>query len=206
MEVATGETDPHAGAETWKRETKSLGQVATPQPVAELMARWVMSAKPTTVLDPAAGIGSLLHECCRLNHDAQLVGVECDDETWRQAKCAAPRGTKLILADYLLSNGGQFDGIIANPPYVKAQRLDYSEGNWRYFEERFGTSLDRLTNLYALFLLKIWEDLAPHGRAAVLLPAEFLNANFGEEIKERLLIAMRPPGLAIFTPTLNLFT
>ena len=205
VETAVGETDPHADAAAWKRETKSLGQVPTPQPVARLMARWVMSAKPVVVLDPAAGLGSLLHECHRIHERTSLVGVERDEATLLQAKSTAPRGTKLVLADYLLSDAGQFQGIIANPPYVKAHRLDYPEGTWRTFEERFGTPLDRLTNLYALFLLKIWEDLAPRGRAAVIIPAEFLNANFGEEIKERLLGAMRPPGIVVFNPALNLF-
>ena len=153
-----------------------------------MMARWVMSVKPTTVLDPAAGLGSLLHECHRFDPHAKFIGVERDQETLRQAKSAAPQGTKLVLADYLLSDAGQFQGIIANPPYVKAHRLDYSKDIWRGFEERFGTPLDRLTNLYALFLLKIWEDLACRGRAAVLLPAEFLNANFGEEIQGAFLL------------------
>ncbi len=88
---------------------------------------------------------------------------------------------------------------------MKAHRLDYTEKDWCYFEERLGTPLDRLTNLYALFLLKIWEDLAPHGRAAVILPAEFLNANFGEEIKERLVRAIRPAALVVFAPSVNLF-
>lgn len=205
VETAVGETDPHADAGAWKRETKSLGQVPTPRPVAQLMARWVMSLKPAAVLDPAAGLGSLLHECHRLDPHAKFVGVERDQETLLQAKSAAPHGAKLILADYLLSDTGQFQGIIANPPYVKAHRLDYPEGTWRTFEERLGTPLDRLTNLYALFLLKIWEDLAPHGRAAVILPAEFLNANFGEEIKERLVQAIRPPDIVVFNPALNLF-
>lgn len=169
------------------------------------MARWVMSAKPRTVLDPAAGLGGLLAACRKLNRHAALVGVERDTETLQRAKATAPRGTKLILADYLKSDAGLFDGIIANPPYVKSHRLDYSENDWRYFEERLGTPLDRLTNLYALFLLKIWEDLAPRGRAAVILPAEFLNANFGEEIKERLVRVMRPPALVVFAPSVNLF-
>lgn len=205
VETATGTEDPHTDAANWKRETRSLGQVPTPPQVAKLMARWVMSANPSAVLDPAAGIGSLLQECHRLNQLTKLVGVERDHETLRQAKSAAPKGTKLILADYLLSDAGQFPGIIANPPYVKAHRIEYSEGTWRTFEERFGTPLDRLTNLYALFLLKIWEDLAPRGRAAVIVPAEFLNANFGLEIKQRLLKALRPPGMVIFNPALNLF-
>src|SRR2546426_8390029 len=164
-----------------------------------------MSAKPKAVLDPAAGLGGLLAACRQFNRRVELVGVERDAETLQRAKATSPRGTKLILADYLKSDAGLFDGIIANPPYVKAHRLDYSEKDWRYFEERLGTPLDRLTNLYALFLLKIWEDLAPHGRAAVILPAEFLNANFGEEIKERLLKAIRPAAVAVFAPSLNVF-
>lgn len=206
VEVATGEADSVASVESWQRETKQLGQVSTPKPVAALMAAWVMSAKPNTVLDPAAGLGGLLVACRQLNGRVQLVGVERDNETLQRAKAIAPRGTKLILADYLKSDAGLFDGIIANPPYVKAHRLDYSENDWRYFEERLGTPLDRLTNLYALFLLKIWEDLAPIGRAAVILPAEFLNANFGEEIKERLLKAIRPVAIAVFAPSLNVFS
>ncbi|MBI2925813.1 MAG: SAM-dependent DNA methyltransferase [Verrucomicrobia bacterium] len=220
VEVATGEADSFASAESWQRTSppaplpigcgegskrKHLGQVATPERIAVLMSKWVMSAKPRTLLDPAAGLGGLLAACRRLDGRVQLVGVERDTETLQRAKTTAPRGTKLVLADYLRSDAGQFDGIIANPPYVKAHRLDYSEKDWRYFEERLGTPLDRLTNLYALFLLKIWEDLAPRGRAAVILPAEFLNANFGEEIKERLVRVIRPAALAVFTPSVNLF-
>jgi adenine-specific DNA-methyltransferase len=205
VEVATGEADSFASAESWQRETKQLGQVATPEPIAALMAKWVMSAKPRTVLDPAAGLGGLLAACRQLDGHVQLVGVERDLETLQRAKASAPCGAKLILADYLKSDTGLFEGIIANPPYVKAHRLDYPEKDWRYFEERLGTSLDRLTNLYALFLLKIWEDLAPSGRAAVILPAEFLNANFGEEIKERLVSAIRPAALVVFAPSVNLF-
>ena len=205
VEVATGEGDLIASVESWHRETKQLGQVATPERIARLMAKWVMSAKPNAVLDPAAGLGGLLAACRHFNQRTELVGAERDTETLQRAKTSAPRGTKLILADYLKSDTGLFDGIIANPPYVKAHRLDYSEEDWLYFEERLGTPLDRLTNLYALFLLKIGEDLAPRGRAAVILPAEFLNANFGEEIKERLLRAIRPVGIAIFAPSLNVF-
>jgi adenine-specific DNA-methyltransferase len=205
VEVATGEADSFASVESWHRETKQLGQVATPEPVAALMAKWVMSANPGTVLDPAAGLGGLLAACRQLDGTVQLVGVERDVGTLQRAKTTAPRGAKLILADYLKSDAGLFDGIIANPPYVKAHRLDYSEEDWCFFEERLGTPLARLTNLYALFLLKIWEDLAPCGRAAVILPAEFLNANFGEEIKQRLVRAIRPTALLVFAPSVNIF-
>jgi adenine-specific DNA-methyltransferase len=194
-----------ATPEDWQRETKTLGQVATPPAVAALMARWVMSASPDAVLDPAAGLGNLLQACAALSSNTTLVGVERDGDTFQKAKRSAPKGTKLILADYLFAEAGQFTGIIANPPYVKSQRLQYSEAEWRYFDERFGIRLDRLTNLYAIFLLKIWDDLAPGGRSAVLLPAEFLNANFGLEIKARLLTEIKPTGFVVFAPELNVF-
>jgi len=205
VEIATGDAGSFISAESWQRNTRQLGQVATPEPIAELMAKWVMSAKPAVVLDPAAGLGALLGACRILQKQTVLIGVERDPATLQRAKTSAPSGTKLILADYLKSDAGQFDGIIANPPYVKAHRLEYTEKDWGYFEERFGTPLDRLTNIYALFLLKIWEDLAPHGRAAVILPAEFLNANFGEEIKERLVRAIRPVAITVFSPSVSIF-
>ena len=75
VEVATGEVDSFASVESWQRETKQLGQVATPEPIARLMAKWVMSAKPGTVLDPAAGLGGLLAACRQFNQRVGLVGA-----------------------------------------------------------------------------------------------------------------------------------
>lgn len=183
---------------------KNSGQVSTPDEIADAMASWVMRPNPKKVLDPSAGFGHLLHACSRVNSSFRAVGIESDQDVFKTALETAPKGTKLVLADYLRNDPGLFDGIIANPPYVKSQRMALSEAEWRYFDELFGTKLGRQTNLYALFLLKIWEDLAPGGRAAVIIPAEFMNANFGVAIKERLQ-AMNPRGLAVFAPDVNLF-
>jgi adenine-specific DNA-methyltransferase len=204
--VATGDSDSFAAVGSWQGETKQLGQVATPERLAALLARWVLSAKPSAVLDPAVGLGGLLKACRNLDSNIPLHGVERDSETFRRARDTAPCGANLVMADYLKAEVGPFDGIIANPPYVKAHRLGYAEGDWLYLEERLGMRFDRLTNLYGLFLIKIWEDLAPGGRAAVLLPAEFLNANFGREIKERLVSVIRPAAIMVFAPSINLFS
>jgi hypothetical protein len=114
VEVATGGADSVASVESWQRTSppaplpircgeggkrRQFGQVSTPEPIATLMAKWVMSANPSTVLDPAAGLGGLLAACRQLNGRVQLVGVERDTGTLQRAKTTAPRGTKLILAD-----------------------------------------------------------------------------------------------------------
>ena len=91
VEVATGEADSFASAGSWQRETKQLGQVATPEPVAALMARWVMAVRPSAVLDPAAGLGGLLAACHQLNREVAMVGVDRDTETLKLAKATAPR-------------------------------------------------------------------------------------------------------------------
>jgi len=208
VEMATGQVDPFTRTEpqrTGRGSAKSLGQVFTPPEIADILARWVVSREPGTILDPAVGLGHLLHQCWLLHASAEYLGVERDPHTFKEAVQCAPPKTKLICGDYLRLDAGWFDGIIANPPYVKAHHLDFGESDWRYFEERFGTHLDRLTNLYGLFLLKIWEDLAPGGRASVIVPAEFLNANFGTEIKERLVRSVRPAGIAVFDPRHNVF-
>src|ERR1051325_1352563 len=75
VEVATGEADLVASVRSWQRETKQLGQVATPEPIARLMAKWVMSAKPRTVLDPAAGLGGWLAACRQINQRVELVDL-----------------------------------------------------------------------------------------------------------------------------------
>jgi adenine-specific DNA-methyltransferase len=185
-------------------DVRNSGQVSTPTEIADAMAGWVMSPNPREVLDPAAGFGHLLHACSRVNPSIRAVGIETDPEVFKTALTTAPKGAKLVLSDYLKNDPGLFGGIIANQPYVKSQRMALTESEWQYFDELFGTKLGRQTNLYALFLLKIWEDLAPRGRAAIILPAEFLNANFGRTIKERLL-SMKPRGLAVFASDVNLF-
>src|SRR6266536_5845707 len=93
VEIATGEADLLTSVEAWRRETKRMGQVATPEPIAALMAKWVMSANPRSVLDPAAGLGGLLVACRELSRDVALVGVERDTETLQRAKATVPRGT-----------------------------------------------------------------------------------------------------------------
>jgi adenine-specific DNA-methyltransferase len=187
------------------QKVRDLGQVATPRIVAVAMASWVMAAKPSRVLDPAMGLGNLLQACRELSSSASLEGVEIDPDILAEAHRTAPAGTRLIGADYLKLKTGPFNGIIANPPYIKASRQGFTSADWEYLDDLLGVSLDRLTNVYALFLLKIWHDLAPKGRAAVLVPAEFFNANYGGPIKRQLLRRIRPAATLVFDPGVTIF-
>ncbi|HRH79506.1 MAG TPA: N-6 DNA methylase [Thiobacillaceae bacterium] len=202
--IATGKSGV-SGLSRAGKQDKALGQVFTPVAVARQMARWVTSMNPRAILDPAAGLGGLLQACHALCPAADLLGIELDKETLDEAKGLAPAGTRLIAGDYLHLACPQADAIIANPPYVKAHHIGLTEQEWRALDSRFGLRLDRLSNLYVPFLLKVWADLRPGGRAAVIFPAEWMNANFGVPFKTYLRDVMNVAGMAVFDPARNVF-
>src|SRR6185312_5183584 len=164
----------HAQArEAWVTDAekgKNLGQVETPAEVAAVMASWLVSRRPAAIMDPAVGPGGLLQACTSAEFRPRLVGVEIDPETISFARHHAPAGTQLIEADYLLLKSEPFPAIIANPPYVKATTYGYSDSDWEAIQAALGLSVDALTNVYALFILKIWQDLAEGGRSAIIVP------------------------------------
>jgi adenine-specific DNA-methyltransferase len=206
--AAVGGLDPFSAEPPRGRsyaKIRELGQVATPRPLAYALASWVTVRTPSEILDPGCGLGNLLHASRALHPTAHLEGIDIDPEMIAQAQLTAPPGTSLFCGDYLRMHVHPRAAIIANPPYVKAARLDYGESDWAALENLLGCSLDRLTNTYALFLLKIWHDLAAQGRAAVLIPREFLNANYGVEIKRQLLRRLRPKAILVLDPALNVF-
>jgi adenine-specific DNA-methyltransferase len=62
-----------------------------------------------------------------------------------------------------------------------------------------------MTNLYGLFLVKIWTLLGERGRAAVITPAEWLNADFGVPLKSYLLEENAFDGIVHFDHAANIF-
>lgn len=114
---------------------------------------------------------------------------------------------KLILkiGDYLDSDNQEcFDGIIANPPYLKFHDYD----NKRYvskINEKFGLSLSHRANLYVLFLIQSLSQLSVGGRLAYIVPAEFLNSDYGKEVKRYLVETGMLRNIVIFNPKLDVF-
>lgn len=79
-----------------------------------------------------------------------------------------------------------YDGIICNPPYFKFH--DYNNKEiLQEIETKLGLKLNGFTNLYPLFFLKSAEQLTPNGRAAYIVPSEFLNSDYGKLVKTHLI-------------------
>ena len=159
------------------------------------MVRWACAEQPRRVLDPALGEGvfvdaieSLIRRHERFaapridvfDIDPRMLATFRDRQRMIEIQC---RRQDFITA----SIRGKYDAIVANPPYVRHHAMDYSGDALQRLDRLCGRRLSRMTNLYGLFLVRIWNLLAPGGRAAVITPAEWLNADFGRALKAHLL-------------------
>ncbi len=156
------------------------------------MARWVCADGPARVLDPALGEGVFVDAVQRAL--GKVNGVRVDafdvDADMVDAFKARPRTiqTNCRVADFITTDiRRKYDAIIANPPYIRHHEMNYIADVLSGFDALCGRRLSRMTNLYGLFLAKIWSLLGPDGRAAVILPAEWMNADFGGPLKAWLL-------------------
>ena len=178
----------------WSQRSR-LGQVFTPYAIAKFMAQWVTGGQfPAAVLDPALGLGIFLRAMLEGNPNARprLVGYEIDEQTIQTARELFTvngyaqvdlRQTNFLSAPW----HEQFDGILCNPPYRKFRGLPDKDSLVAAVKQHTGIALSRAANLYIFFLIKAVWQLAPGGRAAFILPYEFLNADYGAPVKQMML-------------------
>ena len=175
---------------------KKFGQFFTPVSVAEFMTGWVTSNLVCrTILDPAVGLGVFFRVIDRSKpqNDYKFVGYDIDPTILSEAKSLllsnpSYADIELKLEDYLFNGWHhKHDGIVCNPPYFKFQDYKNRAATLKEFQSRLGVNLSGFTNIYTMFLLKSVKQLTANGRAAFLVPFEFLNADYGTIIKRYLL-------------------
>lgn len=168
---------------------KKYAQFFTPEPIAELMSEWLLGNKQLkTVLDPAFGLGIFSRELLRHSDQLAITGYDIDERIMRQAENLFNDypNVRLNRADYIFHDwGNKYDGIICNPPYFKFHDFD-NKPALSEIERKTSFRVNGFTNLYALFILKSLTQLNLNGRAAYIVPSEFLNSDYGKLVKSHL--------------------
>jgi len=172
------------------KHRKKFAQFFTPQPIVELMVNWILGNKNLkTVLEPAFGLGIFSRELLNHKTDISIKGFEVDLKIYQEASLyfQSFNIVNLLLEDYMYNDwGNKYDGIICNPPYFKFHDFD-NKNILKEVENKLNFKFNGFTNLYTLFLLKSVYQLAPGGRAAYIIPSEFLNADYGTLVKDYLI-------------------
>ncbi|MFL0073596.1 Eco57I restriction-modification methylase domain-containing protein, partial [Tenacibaculum maritimum] len=169
---------------------KEFAQFFTPQPIAELMSYWLLGNKSLkTVLEPAFGLGIFSRTLLSKNDKLKIKGFDIDKTILDEAKThfKSQKNVCLNLEDYMFNDWkNKYDGIICNPPYLKFHNYDNKQ-ILQEVENNLKFKFNGFTNLYTLFLLKSIFQLKKDGRAAYIIPSEFLNSDYGKLVKEYLL-------------------
>jgi adenine-specific DNA-methyltransferase len=192
---------------------KKLGQFFTPVPVAEFMAKWI-TANPSchTILDPAIGLGMFFRIILKVKQQNtyKFVGHDTDPTILRIAKSLLTdlgcNNVELKNTDYLFDGWSEkYDGVICNPPYFKFQDYKNRAASLEELQTRLGFKLSGFTNIYTMFMLKSVSQLSENGRAAYLVPFEFLNSDYGTSIKKHLLESGTLRHAILFNPNEHVF-
>jgi adenine-specific DNA-methyltransferase len=187
--------EPHRPEESYRNmvdaaHRRRFGQYFTPPPIAELMVTWIAGCNPKEILDPAVGPGIFVREAIRRLAGARATALDIDPVALEAARQSiqADADVEFIQGDFMTwKPEARFDAILANPPYLKHHNFHYEHDIFTEIGCRSGVRLSRLSNIYVLFIMEICRRLRSGGRAAIIVPGEWVNANYGDALKEYLL-------------------
>lgn len=180
---------------------RKFGQFFTPEPIAQLMIDWLLKSNNVfTLLEPAFGLGIFSRLSLGHKKKIEIKGFEIDPTIFQiaQQNFKTYPNIDLLLEDYLFNDwDNRYDAIVCNPPYFKFH--DYQNKKaLKEITDKLKINLSGFTNIYTLFLLKSIYQLNENGRAAYIIPSEFLNSDYGKYIKEYLLASKMLRHIIIF--------
>ena len=153
------------------------------------MSKWLLGNQALkSVLEPAFGLGIFSRELITQKPDLDVKGFDIDPTIFNDASnyFGSFPNVKLSLGDYMYNDWSKkYDGIICNPPYFKFHDYDNKQ-ILKEVEDKLNFKFNGFTNLYTLFLLKSIYQLKKNGRAAYIIPSEFLNSDYGKLVKQYL--------------------
>lgn len=171
---------------------KKYAQFFTPEIVSDFMAQWVLGGKTGVheILEPAFGLGMFSRSMFRLNQNLRVIGYDIDQTIHSYAAQNfedSGYNVSILNENYLTASWAEkYDGIICNPPYLKFHDYDNST-LIPLVNGKLHTRLNGFTNIHTLFLLKSVFQMKEGGRLAYIIPSEFLNSDYGVEVKRKLI-------------------
>lgn len=182
-------------------ERNRQGQFATPPTLAMEIVRASLQMlspdEPIRFLDPAFGTGSFYSSLLRLLTPDRLTiahGFEIDEHYGRDALSLwESTQLRLSIADFFeldtpKTNEEKSNLLVCNPPYVRHHHfpLQTKERLQRLVAKNVGLRVNGLAGLYCYFMLHAHNWLADDGLACWLVPSEFMDVNYGKEVKRYL--------------------
>jgi hypothetical protein len=179
-------------------ERRCLGQFSTPYELAKEIIVFGLDLldgeSPVSFFDPAFGTGvfySALLDAIGSERIARAKGIEIDPHYGVPSQILwAGQNIDVQISDFTREKPDQkYNFVICNPPYVRHHLIN-SMDKARIREKTIndcGYRLSGLAGLYCHFLLQSYQWMEDGGIAGWLIPSEFMDVNYGREVKQFLL-------------------
>ena len=155
-----------------KKTKKDQGIYFTPNSIVKYIASFLEPYSINSVLEPSCG------SCEFLEHFSlkSLTAIENNLEIYNNIKHKYP----FVIHDDFLQHKFQntFDLVVGNPPYFVLPKKMVDTRYYKYFDGR--------PNIYIIFIIKSFELLNENGILAFVLPTNFLNCIYYNELRKYL--------------------
>lgn len=171
-------------------KAKILGQYFTPDKLTNDIVsatRHFYKRDALSVLEPAFGEGAFYDALTKAKvFFDEFYGIEIDNSL---ALNRAIENAHIDYADFTDKlPQKQYDLILTNPPYTRHQLIPKNQKKRMasQIREELGITINQLSGLHSYFVLLADKWLKEDGIAVWLLPSEFLDVNYGKELKNYL--------------------
>lgn len=188
-------------AERTQADRNRLGQFGTPTALANEVMRTALALMPkgesVRFLEPGFGTGAFYSALLNQVAPEQIEvaeGFEVDPY-YGDAAARLWSSTPLVLnqKDFLTtpppSECDRFNLLISNPPYVRHHHIEAERKPelQHLVMKRAGVKLSGLSGLYCYFMAASQAWMSRGGIGVWLIPSEFMDVNYGAELKRYLL-------------------
>jgi adenine-specific DNA-methyltransferase len=186
------------------RLRKVRGAFFTPPEIAEFLAAWAVREPRAAIMDPTCGESVFLLSAARRLRTLgatddeiarQISGVDLHAPSLKASREALRTegfDARLVRSDFfdlatpaqIADEVGWQDAVIGNPPFVRYQEFTgKTRAKALSASLAQGVRLSQLTSSWAPTLVHAASFLKPHGRLAMVCPAELLTVGYAEPIR-----------------------
>lgn len=170
------------------KDTK--GQFFTPDKIAEIMIIESIKfnkRKSIKILDPCFGQGVFLEKINKYFKNCSIYGYEIDKIFFRNFFLnSESKKNKIYLKneDYLKElKKNEYDYVIFNPPYVRQENIkQFKKKEYtNKFEKIFNCKINKKSNLYIYFFLKVIYELKNNGIGTIIIYDVINQTKYGKD-------------------------
>ena len=165
---------------------KELGSFYTPQNLADWIVKKIISQKVVhSVLEPSCGDGVFIDSLYKQLSELPKVTVVDVDKNAVTKVCKKFSKINVVNDDFLfLDIDSKFDLVLGNPPYISKKNISSEQvEQCRKIHIKSGLKNREISNIWTAFLIKSSSLVKPSGILSFVLPAEFLQVKYAQEIR-----------------------